>query len=158
VNEWIRKGNSNVKGMSNCWKALHDYLSIVTDWLAWKPGNGKYIRVGLDPLIGSHNYYKLSENLISLLHSKVIYTLDQVVYDESGLTNICNWKNTDALELTGEQKVEWENYVKGLKHSGFALSTEGDRLVWTWNNKLGIVSAKEAYEMQFLEKREDVQK
>jgi hypothetical protein len=65
-----------VKGMSNCWKALYDSVYIVIDWLAWKPGNGKDIRIGLDPLIGSHYYYKLSENLISLIHSKGIYTLD----------------------------------------------------------------------------------
>jgi hypothetical protein len=54
MNECLRKGNSNVKGMSNCWKTLSDSLSIITDWLAWKPGNGKDIRVCLDPLIGSH--------------------------------------------------------------------------------------------------------
>ena len=31
LNGWLRKGNSNVKGMSNCWKSLYDSLSIVTD-------------------------------------------------------------------------------------------------------------------------------
>jgi hypothetical protein len=76
VIDWLRKGKTIVKGMSNCWKALYDSLTIVTDWLAWKPGTGKDIRVGLDPLIGSHYYYKLSESLISLLHSKGIFTLD----------------------------------------------------------------------------------
>ena len=31
LNGWLRKGNSNVKGMSNCWKSLYGSLSIVTD-------------------------------------------------------------------------------------------------------------------------------
>jgi len=49
VNDWLRKGNSSVKGMLNCWKAFYDSLSIVIDWLAWKPRTRKDIRVGLDP-------------------------------------------------------------------------------------------------------------
>jgi hypothetical protein len=65
-----------VKGMSNCWKSLIDYIPIVTNWLAWNPGNGKEIRLGSDPMIGSHSYYKLSESLVSTLHSKGIFNLD----------------------------------------------------------------------------------
>jgi hypothetical protein len=76
VIDWIIKGKSIVKGMSNCCKSLYDSLTIVIDWISWKPETGKDIRVGLDLLIGSHYYYKLSESLISLLHSKDIFTLD----------------------------------------------------------------------------------
>jgi hypothetical protein len=56
------------------------------------------------------------------------------------------------LDLIGEQKLEWENYVRGLKHSGFVLSDVRDKIVWTWDNKEGKVYAKQAYEVQFLEK------
>jgi len=31
VIDWLRKGKSIVKGMSNCWKSLYDSLTIVTD-------------------------------------------------------------------------------------------------------------------------------
>jgi len=70
--------------MSNCWRALTDSLPIVTDWLVSKPGNGSDIRVALDLLIGSHSYYNLSKNLISTLHSKGIFTLDQATSLDTG--------------------------------------------------------------------------
>jgi hypothetical protein len=68
------------------------------------------------------------------------------------------WKSSESLEHFGEQKREWENYVRGLKHSSFTLIDERDKIVWSWDNKLGIVYAKQAYEVQFLEDLEKEQK
>jgi hypothetical protein len=137
MNDFLRKWNSNVKGMSNFWKALYDYFSIVIDWLDWNPGTRKDIRIGLDPLIGSHYYYKFSENLFSLLHSKGIFTLDQVFLVDPMLAHMFIWKISKSLELVGEKKQEFENYVRGLKHSGFILTHERDKIFWSWENKLG---------------------
>jgi len=47
--------------------------------------------------------------------------------------------------------------VSGLKHSGFTLTDERDHIVWSWDNKLGKVFAKQAYEVQFLEDLEEEQ-
>jgi hypothetical protein len=63
VVEWFREGRKNWMGTSNTWRALITSVPIITDWLAWKPGNGKDIRIGVDPMIGAHTYYKLSRNL-----------------------------------------------------------------------------------------------
>ena len=130
--------------MSNCWKELIDSLSIFTDCLSWKPRNGKEIRDGLDLLIVSYYYYKCFESLVSTLHSKLIFTLDQVVSIESGFAHGFNWKNTNSLGILGEQKLEWKNYVRGLKHSGFVLYDERDKNFWTWDNKLGKSSRKQS--------------
>jgi hypothetical protein len=59
------------------------------------------------------------------------YLLAWVVSIDSGFAHGFNWKNTDTLELIGEQKLEWENYVRGLKHSSLVLSDERDKIVWT---------------------------
>jgi hypothetical protein len=40
ITEWFREGSKNLKGISNCWRALTDSLPTITNWLAWKPGNG----------------------------------------------------------------------------------------------------------------------
>jgi hypothetical protein len=36
----------------------------VLEWLSWKPGNGKDIIIGIDPMVGAHRYYKLSKNIL----------------------------------------------------------------------------------------------
>lgn len=74
-----------------------------------------------------------------------------------GLTGFI-WKIAEILNILGEQKFEWETYVRGLKHSGFVLYNDIDSIVWSWDSKVGKVSAKQAYEVQFLDDSEDVSK
>jgi hypothetical protein len=97
VVEWFRDGRKNFKGISNCWKALTSSLHIITDWIAWKPGNGWDIRIGVDPLVGSQSYFKLSMNLLSVLHSKGLMFLAQVASNTSGRMNDFNWKSAEIL-------------------------------------------------------------
>jgi hypothetical protein len=49
VVDWFREGRKNWVGISNIWRALTSSLPIITEWLAWKPGNGKDIKIGVDP-------------------------------------------------------------------------------------------------------------
>jgi hypothetical protein len=72
VVEWLREGSRKWSGVSNIWRALTSSLTIITDWLVWKPGNGRDIRIGADPLVGSHTYFQLSRNLIFLLKAQGI--------------------------------------------------------------------------------------
>jgi hypothetical protein len=75
VVEWFREERKNLKGISNCRRALTASFPIIIDWLAWKLRNGWDIRIGVDPVIGTQSFYKLSKNLISTLHSNVIKLL-----------------------------------------------------------------------------------
>jgi hypothetical protein len=36
VVEWFREGRLNLKGVSNCWRALTSSMHLITDWIAWK--------------------------------------------------------------------------------------------------------------------------
>jgi hypothetical protein len=65
----------------------------------WKPGNGEDIRIGVDPLIRSHTYYKIFENLISILKEKCIKFMAQE--GTCNMENTCHtrWKNDDLLGL-----------------------------------------------------------
>jgi len=78
VEEWFRQGRFSRSGSSNLWRALAASLSIITYWLVWKPGSGRDIRIGSDPMAGSHTYYKLSKNLILNLKAQWIEFLTQV--------------------------------------------------------------------------------
>ena len=94
-------------------------MHIITYYIVWMPGNGWDICIGLDPLIGSQSYYKLSKNLIYIIHSKGLKFVAQVVSMDTRNLNVFNWKSAEMLDLSGEKKDEWDTYVRGLNHYGF---------------------------------------
>jgi hypothetical protein len=61
---------------------------MIGNWLFCKVGNGEQGRVGIDSWIGSINAYKMSEILLEVIQDWVIYTLNQIMDENS--TNI--WK------------------------------------------------------------------
>ena len=103
----------------------------------WKPGNGKDIRIGVDPLIGSHTYYKLSMNLIYVPKTQCIEFLAQAGTVNLENTSHTSWKKDAILGLVGEQKEEWNNFIKGIVGSGFDLNSDKDTLLWSWYTKGG---------------------
>jgi hypothetical protein len=66
-------------------------------------------------------------------------------------TSHTSWKKDEILGLVGEQKEEWNNFIKGLVGSGFDLNSDKDTLLWSWDTKGGQVNAKQAYEVQMME-------
>ena len=104
VIEWFREGKKNYTGASNIWRSLTCSFNILSDWLVWKPGNGEDIRIGVDPLIGSHTYYKVFENIIFVLKEKIIKFMAQAKTCNMENTFHTRWKNDDLLGLDGVLK------------------------------------------------------
>jgi len=104
VVEWLREGSRKWFGGFNIWRALTLSLTIITDWLVWKPGNGRYIKIGADPMVGSHTYFQLSRNLIFLLKAQGLEFLAQVGTLDLESTRHTRWINAEALGLEGELK------------------------------------------------------
>ena len=48
---------------------------LVENWIAWKIGDGRQVRVGEDPWAGSGENYRLSPCLLHLLRTQRVYTL-----------------------------------------------------------------------------------
>jgi hypothetical protein len=49
------------------------------------------------------------------------------------------------MGLEGDIKHEWINYTQELRGARIYLNEEKYALVWSWDTKLGHVSAKHAY-------------
>lgn len=151
VAKWFREGRKNLTGISNIWRVLTSSITIITDCLVCKPSNGRDIKIGADPMVGAHTYFKLSRNLILSLKAEGVEYFSQAGIIDMEDTSHKNWKKVETLGLEGEKKEEWNNYVKGLVGSGYELNNENDTLLWSWDTKGGQVNAKQAYEVQLLE-------
>jgi hypothetical protein len=98
--------------------------------------------IGEDLIIGEKSFYKLSKNITSTIHiigTNVLAQERTLTYEDPSLLR---WKIAEFLGLDGEQKEEWDYYVKGLVWTGIELNDEKDYLLWSWNIKGGQVNAK----------------
>jgi len=77
MEEWLRLERKCVKGGSIVWKALVSAFPLLRKWIAWKVGTGKKVRIGDDPWLGCQGNFRLSDSLLSNLHSLEIFCLDE---------------------------------------------------------------------------------
>ena len=74
VEEWIKKNNKCHRGGSVIWKAVVKTFDVIEDSLAWNIGNGRRMRVGVDPWASCNRLFILSVILVeSLRQHDVIY-------------------------------------------------------------------------------------
>jgi hypothetical protein len=121
----------------------------------WKPGSGRDIRIGVDPMVGSHSFYKLSENIFLLLKEQGIEFLANAGTNVHEGFSFTRWKKAESLGWEGVLKYEWTNYTRGLVSVGIDLNAEKDRLLWSWDTKKRQVNAKQDYKVQVMEGREE---
>lgn len=55
------------------------------------------------------------------------------------------------LNLTRDEGMEWEHYKYGINHCGYELGVGDDKLMWSWNEALGEVIVKDAYDSIFFD-------
>jgi hypothetical protein len=153
VEAWLRQENKSWDESSNFCRALTSSLPVVSAWLVWKPGNGKAVRLGTDPMVGTYNFYKLSKQIIMALKDQGLHFLARAGVNIMEDVVHKRWLKHENLGLEGELKHDWSNYTKGLSGSGIDLNDEKDLLLWSWDTKRGQVSAKLAYNALLLEER-----
>ena len=89
--------------------------------LGWKVGNGKRIRLGVDPIAGMNSSFVLSKGLMDYLIDFRISTLDQARNLGVGTNSQTYWLSAADLDLRGISKEQWTDYVKGLSHGCIRL-------------------------------------
>ena len=129
------------------WNGFIRAMSWITRYLGWKIGNGKNIKVGIDPIAGVSSDFTLPEYLKSYLEDYGILTLSYALNRGIATSLIDYWITTDELELGGLWKDAWTNYIKGLQHGGIRISHLPDKLAWLYNKSLGMVKANLMYDL-----------
>ena len=96
----------------------------------------------MQSLVSFLELYRLSNELVSFLHEKGCYYLDQVGFGNSNGRAGKLWKSVYDLGLQGQLKEEWDRYLPSLKEEWdrylLGLREEWNRyLIWSWNVNLG---------------------
>ena len=126
------------------WKGFLHTLSWLGSGLIWKVGNGKAIRMGLDPIVGLGLPFLLSLDLYEYLEDYGICTLDQARNLTSCAQNY--WFSAANLDLEGEWKILWDNFNTGLEYGRIRLSDQCDSLLWSHNHYVGALTDAHGYE------------
>ena len=88
----------------------------------------------------------LSHELLDYLHDYGLFNLDQFKDGADGFTTSVYWLFADEIELAGAWDEEWRHYFSCIVESGIRLQEALDYLVWSYNCKMGNITAKMAYQ------------
>ena len=83
------------------WNGFIRAISWITRCLGWKTGNGKNIKVGIDPIAGLTFDFILPEDLRLYLEDYGILSLSDVLNRWVATTSTDYWISEEELELGG---------------------------------------------------------
>ena len=73
LTQWIQNPHKTFTNSSIIWTGLiRSYPKVLGQWLSWKIGRGIQVFVEINPLIAFEGHYKLSDLLLSKLHTLII--------------------------------------------------------------------------------------
>ena len=88
--------------------------------ILWQVGNGSDIRLGVDLVVGLGSSFILPGDLRAYLEDYGICTLAQARNKTSFASGY--WFNADELDLCGNWKTLWQNFVRGLEYNRIHLN------------------------------------
>jgi hypothetical protein len=88
------------------WKALVAAFPLVGLWTMWRVGNGRSIRLGEDPWLGSKNDFRFSESLLQATHSADIFSLEDAKSQTPQPSWRQGWNSAENLGLDRADALE----------------------------------------------------
>ena len=112
--------------------------------ILWQVGNGSDIRLGVDPVVGLGSSFILPGDLREYLEDYGIVSLAQARNKTSFASGY--WFTVKGLDIFGDWKTLWENYIRGMEYSRIRLKDLHDTLLWTHSNYVGPLTAAKGYD------------
>ena len=144
MHSWFREKCFHLRNASVIWRGFLLTISWLGKGLLWQVGNGSAIRLGVDPVVGMGTSFILPRDLRDYLEDYGICTLAQA-RNQTSFASGYSFSAYD-LDLQGEWKFHWENYIRGLEFGRIRLSDHRDSLLWSHNNYVGPLTAAMGYE------------
>lgn len=140
---WIRYRTALNHGGSIFWRSVRKNLHWILNGLSWHIGNGRQVRIGLDPFAGiTDESYRLPEQLVIKLQSRGYGRLANIRC-ASG-SSLHYWLSSRDLGLSSLEVVYWNRYLDILHRHGIRLTNNDDVLVWDGAPD-GNITAKSLY-------------
>ena len=132
---WLRHHTFKVQGTSHMWNGFIRAMSWITRCLGWKNGNGKNIKLGIDPIARFSSDYTLLEDLRLHLEDYGILTLSDALNRGIATSSTDYWISADELELGGvgfQLMLSQEHYYCFKIGVGLSTNTKSELLaLWT---------------------------
>ena len=143
ITNWIRIPNKSFKNGSIRWKSMVLAFPLIGTWIAWEIGNGKSIRIGLDPWVGAGEDYRLPQTVLNKLGEQRCYKLADAKVQIPNYTSRTRWKEANEFQLEGEEAECWQDYIKLLETNCVCLEEDTkDKIIWTRNAEDGEFTTK----------------
>jgi len=128
--DWVRQVDKTKPGCSVIWKALVLSFGLIGSGLVWRVGDGRKLRVGLDPWVGSGRDHILPLAIRTILEDQGFFFLSSIA--DPGTSTIWHqgWINGRELGLSMVQQVSWDTYISALRLAQIRLVDREDELVW----------------------------
>ena len=136
ITDWIRSPNKTFKNGSVGWKSMVLAFPLIGTWIAWEIGNGKSIRIGLEPWAGAGEDYRLPQLVLNKLGEQRCHKLTNAQVQIPDYTGRTRWKEASDFQLEGEDVEYWQYYIKLLETNCLFLEDgTKDKLIWTRNDE-----------------------
>ena len=103
--------------------------------------------MGADLVVGMGSSFILPRDLRDYLEDYGICTLAQARNQTPFASGY--WFSAEDLDLVGEWKALWDNFIRGLDYGRIRLSDQNDSLIWSHKNYIGPLIAAEGYDCVF---------
>ena len=107
--DWVRKPLKVSRNISPIWKGFLKIYHMIGLNLCWKVGNGRNMMVGIDPIIGLGEDYKLSTHILNYMANIGYFTLTHIRIHLWRNMDCSYWLTTKDLGLIHDSTYEWED-------------------------------------------------
>jgi hypothetical protein len=155
--DWIKNPIKTFANASIIWQVLIRSFPRIGNWLAYRVGDNKKVRLGLNPWMGYVRHHLLPQHLVIRLNNLCI----TILVDVANPMNTNMWlqgrKKAEVIGFEGIMVEQWMGFTRMLPHAHIRLRSKENSLVWSKNpsngkftTKLGKVVFEEGNEQEVL--------
>ena len=96
-------------------------------------GNEFQVSSGVDSYVDGDVGYKLSFSIVQEIPSKGNYYLNHAKKQVQDPMGYHYWKSVYDFGCKNDSAIEWDGYIKYIKHNFIRLNYFDDVIAWSWN-------------------------